>query len=167
MSRRTRNASRAFTLAEAALSAVLVGVLVVASLRALGAATVARYKTSETLRAQLLADDLLAEIMTRLYADPGGSVTLGRDAGELAASRASVNDADDYDGLTETPPRDTANNMMTGYDNWSRSVSVVWCPLANLTATSLTETGIKRITVSVTHNGVPVATATAIKADIR
>lgn len=159
-----RRPSRGFTLAEAAVSTVLVGVLLVASLQAIGAAKTAQYKTSESLRAQLLADGLLAEILTKAYTDPGPIPFFGPEVGE--ASRAAFNDVDDYNGWTESPPQNADGTAMSGFPNWTRSVAVAWCPTNSIMAAAGADTGLKRITVTVTHNGVPITTATAIKANL-
>jgi hypothetical protein len=145
---------------------VLVGVLIVASLRALGAARYGRAQDSQRLRARLLAHGLLSEILAKSYADPGGSLLLGPEATELAATRAQRNDVDDFDGWNEDPIQDASGSKIPGFANWSRSVRVAWCPWSDPSATSLVETGIKRVTVTVRHRGVAIATAVGLKADL-
>jgi hypothetical protein len=157
---------RGFTVAEAAVSMVLVGVLIVASLRALGAARYGRALDSHRLRAHLLAHGLLAEILSKAYADPGGSLLLGPEPAELTASRAGRNDVDDFDRWSEDPLLDANGSKVSGFTDWSRSVRVVWCPWSDPSATSLVETGIKRITVTVRRRGVTIATAVGLKADL-
>lgn len=164
--RRINTRARGFTLVEAAVSSVLVGVLLVASLQALAAARMARYKNAELARATLLADGLLNEIRALPYSDPAGSSILGYDFAENGVWRGSFDDVDDFNGWTESPPQLPDGTPMDGYDSWSRSVRVYWCNPASPSGTSGAETGLKRIVVVVNHHGVPVATATAIKANL-
>ena len=59
-----------FTLVEAAISIVLVSVMLVAALNTVGAAKLGQQKTAARGRAHLLAQELMSEIMRQDYADP-------------------------------------------------------------------------------------------------
>ncbi len=72
---------------------------------------------------------------------------------------------DDYNGWSESPPQFADGTAMPNLANWSRSVQVAFVNPTNLSQTSTTETGAKRITVTVTHNGVVVATRVAVRTD--
>lgn len=153
----------AFTLVEAMLASLIVAVLLVAVLQTVGATGLARYKAGERATARFLADALVADITSLAYRDPGSSPVFGLEAGETAASKVNYNDVDDYNGWSESPPLDRCGNVLPGLDGWRRSVAVAWVNANDVTQTSATETGAKRITVTVAHNGVAVATRVAIR----
>jgi hypothetical protein len=87
----------------------------------------------------------------------------GIESGETASSKANYDDVDDFNGWTESPPQDRDGNVMPEFTGWQRSVSVVWVSPTNLSTVSATETGVKRITVTVSKNSVTLATRVAIK----
>ncbi|OGW72676.1 MAG: hypothetical protein A2Y02_03020 [Omnitrophica bacterium GWA2_52_12] len=77
------------------------------------------------LTGTLLAQELMEEIKSRRFdeneaktADGNWSKTLGTDSGETTGSRASLDDVDDYQGLSE--------NLSTPFNGFSRSVSVAY-----------------------------------------
>jgi MSHA pilin protein MshD len=108
-----------------------------------------RQAASERRQATFLAEQLMTEILQCYYKDPAsGSGTLGPDTGET--SRASYNDVDDYDGLTNSPPKSRDGATLSGYAGWQRKVTVEWVDPANPASHSNTDLGLKRITVKVT-----------------
>lgn len=72
--------------------------------------------------------------------------TIGSDAGE---SRASYDDIDDYHGLDQSPPQDSAGNDMPEYDGFTVTVSVTQPAGAWNTVPA---SDVRLITVSVTSN---------------
>jgi hypothetical protein len=157
-------AARALGLAEAVVAVFVVSLALVAALQAAGGATVAQARAAERTRARLLADALLGEILTLEYEDPAAPAKLfGPEAGESATSRTNYNDVDDFNGWVESPPRDRSGAEMPNLAGWSRDVRVAWVSPANPNQTSATETGAKRITVTVKRNGTTLATRTAIR----
>jgi type II secretory pathway pseudopilin PulG len=171
-------AGRGFTLVEAMFSMLLVSLMMVAAMNTTGAAASAQAHAADTGRASLLAQALMSEILVQRYADPSGtSTTLGPDHGDTTspATRAKFNDVDDYDGWFESPPQNP-NGSVIGSTNpdgsvtsyfpgWSRKVSVVWVNASDLTTKASSETGVKRITVTVAHKNTVLATLVAIRAN--
>ncbi len=167
--------SRGFTLVEAAISIVLVSVLLVAALDTTGAAKLGQYNTLTRGRAHLLAEDLMAEIMRQSYADPEDvgfidltdpSITpssLGRDSGEFGGDRVDLDDVDDYHGWTASPPEQKDGTTIPDLTGWTRGVNIERLDPANLSLAPASELGLKRITVSVEHDGVPVTELVAFK----
>lgn len=135
-----------FTLVEAAISIAIVGGLVVASLYALGGEARGRKLLTAGSVADGLAASLLSEILQCKYMDTA-SPTFGPETGETA--RSAYNDVDDYNGWTENPPLNKDGTTLTGYTGWRRSVVVAYIDPASL-AVSGTDTGLKKITVTVT-----------------
>ncbi len=151
-----------FTLVEAVISIVLVGVLLVAAINTLGATAVSQRNIEHQALGYTLAQDLMAEILSQAYEEPVDNVAFGREAGESGGSRVDWDDIDDYGGWSATPPETKDEEPLDGYDHWTRSVEVAW-----VKPTSLNElggnTGVKRITVTTSFNNIPAAELVAIR----
>lgn len=158
---------RAFSLIEAAVSIVIVGLMLSAALNAAGASRSAQSTIADRLHGAALADMLMSEILSKSYEDPVVKSTLGREAGETAGPRSLFDDVDDYAGWTESPIKDENGVNAAGLSGWAFSVDVAWVHPDNFATRSLTETGVKIIVVTVQRRGVTAATLTAIKAKAR
>ena len=156
-----------FTLVEAAISTIIVGGVLVASLNVIGAAAMTRHRLAQRQRARLLASDLMSEILSLPYADPtlGAGVNLGPEPGEVSGTRTLFDDVDDYHTWTSSPPTEKTGTEMASWGRWRRSVTVEWVDPANPTLVQGTESMAKRVTVKVHCGGMPVATLVAIKTD--
>lgn len=156
---------RAFTMVEATIGTVLVGVLMVAGLNTLSGARMAQQITADRARGQILAEQLMCEILQQAYEDTAaGPGSFGPNAGALAlGNRTLFRDVDDYAGFSETPPRNREGTALEGFNGWTRQVSVVWVSATNPGATSGTESGVKRITISVYRGGRQVASLSALR----
>ncbi len=161
---RRPHVARAFTLIEAIGSVLIVAVMFVAVMSTVGAARMSQYKMSGRSRGTALAQDLMAEIVQASYEDPDGpSAGIGLDASELTASRATFDDVDDYDGWFASPPQQRDGTVMQHLPGWSRQVAVVWINKNDTVTVVGAETGAKRITLTVKHNGMLMASLVAIR----
>jgi len=143
---------------------LLVGGVLVVALNTVGDATVGRQKMGDQGRGQLLARDLMTEILQKAYEDPEETPAFGTEASEGTGTRVDFDDVDDYDGRDESPPQEKDGARKAGLDGWRRTVTVELVYPDNLnTKTASTDEGIKRITVDVTFNGVPMASLVAIR----
>jgi len=156
-------ARRGFTMAEAAVAMVIVSVLLVAALRAVSASALTQYKAAERATGLALARGLMAEIVALYYQEPSGTPAFGRETGETATNRSNYDDVDDYNGWNQSPPQDKGGAVIPGLTGWTQIVSVAWVQWNDTTVTSSTETGVKRITVTIQHNSRTVATLTGIR----
>lgn len=138
------------TLAEIAVAAALVGVLMVATLDGAGAVFRSRHVARQRVGGDRLAWDLMSEIMQAPYEDPVTSGGFGLEAGESGGTRAAWDDVDDYDGYTDSPPEDRAGEAIPDASGWSRSVSVARARVGNPMADDVSDSGLKRVTVTVT-----------------
>ena len=159
---------KAFTLIEAVTSTLIVGILLSAALTAASSSAVAQYHASDRARGRFLGEALMSEILSQQYIDPGSSPTFGPEVGEATspASRVNFNDVDDYNNWTESPPQNKDGTVIPNFTGWTRTVSVCWVSPADLTTPVLTsDTNVKRITVTVLHTRVPVATSVGVKSN--
>jgi len=153
----------AFTLVEVMISVIIVGVMFAAALNTVGSARVGEYKIGARNRGLLLAQDLLAEILQQAYDDPDDPVVFGTESGEGTSNRTDFDDVDDYHGWSKSPPQGRGGTVIPNLDGWERSVAVVWVNPADLSQTVGSNQGAKRMTVTVTHNGLPVASMFAFR----
>jgi type II secretory pathway pseudopilin PulG len=154
-----------FTLVEAAVSIVLVGMMLVAALNAVGAARTTEKRVADRSRALWLAEDLMSEILRQHYEEPNlpvGSFGLaGSEVGD--GSRALWDDVDDYHNWSASPPQQKDGTELAGFADCGRSVDVDWVEAVDFSQTSGSDTGIKQITVTVTYKQVPVLSLVAIR----
>ena len=155
---------RGLSLAEVAVSNLLVGVLLVAALRSSGSTLLTQRVIADMSRGAWLVDALVAEIQLQTYMEPGLSISsIGREGGESGGSRSTYDDFDDYDGWSDSPPQNKDGTAIANLSGWQRKVSVVWVNLNDVAVVSATESGVKRATVTVSLNGNILATRVIIK----
>ena len=161
-----RPSGRAFSLIEAVVSVAIVGGLFVAAMNTVGASRTRQSKNAQRQRALLLAQDLMAEILQHDYWDPVSQSGMGPDASEAAiGNRSLFNDVDDYAGWSASPPQHRDGSTIDWADAYKRNVAVVWLNPNDLSQTSSTETGIKRIRVHVEYNGRELVALYAIRTE--
>jgi type II secretory pathway pseudopilin PulG len=149
---------RGFTLIEAAMTTVIIGVGCVAMLQLLGAGTLANNDGAELTTGMNLAGNIRECLTGVAYSDPTTPTHWGTETGE--ASVASYNDLDDFDGKTFSPPIDARRQSLgSNYSQWSQSVRVETIKPDKLT-TTISHLNLSpdlrptcRCTVNVTHNG--------------
>jgi len=153
---------RGLTLVEVAVSTLIVGVMLVASLDALGAVFRSQRVNATRLTGPGLAYELMGEILSQPYQDPehpGGAI--GSDSGESGGDRVDIDDVDDYDGWSNTDPEDKDGVSHSGYTGWERAVQVEWVNANSIDTAAISDTGLKSITVTVTD---PDGATTSIRA---
>lgn len=158
---------RAFSMVEVAISVVIVAGMTVAALNTVGASKSAQKTTSSRKIGSLLAHQLMTEILTKDYEDPDGVVIFGSELPEVEGGRLGFDDVDDYHMWSESPPENKDGSTIPDLDGFARQVSVAFVNSFNLSSTSITETGVKRIAVTITYNNAQVASLTAIRTKAR
>jgi len=143
-------ARRGMTLIEGVISIVIVATMLVAAVSALGSFSRARRSQYDRCVGAALARALMSEILPMRYLEPGQDVSFGREDGEADDVRSAWDDVDDYDGLSESPPKARDGEPITGAQGWTRSVTVEYVRPENPNKTSSKDTGLVRITVSAT-----------------
>lgn len=152
-----------FTLIEAVMSMLVVGLMLVAALNTVGAARISQSRNTENIQGPLLAQDLMTEILSQAYQEPVDTVAFGREDAESDASRDAWDDIDDYAGWSASPPQTQDGTVMPDLNGWGREVTVTWANALSPDTTSATATDLKRIDVTVTFNGRPVVTLSALR----
>ena len=152
-----------FSLLEASISVMLVGLLMVVALQSFGSSKRREGDTVDRLLGQQLASALVNEILLHAYQDPGAAPLFGPEAGESGGTRALFDDVDDYSGWNSSPPAERSGSTIPGLTGWTRTVSVTWADPVTLGATTAIKTGLKKITVATTKSGRLMATMTAYR----
>jgi prepilin-type N-terminal cleavage/methylation domain-containing protein len=157
------HATRAFTLVEVMISIVILATLLAGMLYTFGGVARQKQVFGSSRAARNVADNLLNEILQNPYVDATGATTLGPDAGETTGTRAAFNDVDDYHGWTATPPRTKDGTPIPGLTGWRESVAVEYINPDTLVAGGSTDTGLKRVSVTVTSPTGRSATAVVLR----
>lgn len=163
---RARRRRRGLSLMEVVLSTLLIGFVLVGALQCAASVITGRVCSGDVARAQLLAHDLLAEIVVEPYEDEGDTPVFGPETSESGLTRIFFDDVDDYDGWSKSPPQNHDGSSYLKLDGWQRDVTVEWVQPSNPAVAVGTEQGLKRITVTVSRNGEALATAIAIRSDM-
>jgi type II secretory pathway pseudopilin PulG len=155
----------ALTLIEVVASTMIVGLMAVAALNALGAATKSSNSIGNRAVAAGLADELMSEIMMQSYKDPDGSAIFGHESGETTTVRSAFDDVDDYDGWNASPPQYRDGTVIPDRTNWRQRVTVAYVVPTNPTQSSVTDQGVKRIRVTIEYQNVVLADEYAVRSD--
>ena len=154
---------RGFTIVEAVIATLIVGVMLAAAMSTMSASRMTRARVADRARGQQLALDLINEILQLPYQDPVQTPVFGLEPGESTTSRAAWNDVDDYNGWTESPPQSKSGTVYPNCTGWTRSVVVEWIDPTTLASTATANTGIKRITVTVKSGSLVMSTVAAYR----
>jgi type II secretory pathway pseudopilin PulG len=157
------NRRRALSLIEVVASTMIVGMLSVAALNSLGAATRSSESIGNRAVALGLADELMSEILQEPYEDPTQTPILGRESGEPASPRSAFDDVDDYNGWSQSPPQYHDGTVIPNRTDWRHRVEVRRVTPTDPTLNSATEQGAKRITVTIEYNGEVLAEQIAVR----
>ena len=155
----------ALTLIEVVASTMIVGMLAVATLNSLGAATRSADSIGNRAVASGLADELLSEIIQQAYIDPDGAAVFGQESGESSAPRSAFDDVDDFNSWNASPPQYRDGTAIPNRTNWRQKVQVTWVVPSNPSQTSGTDQGAKRIRVTIEYQDQVLADESAIRTD--
>ena len=142
---------------------MIVGMLAVATLNSLGAATRSADSIGNRAVASGLADELLSEIIQQAYSDPDGAAVFGHESGESSAPRSAFDDVDDFDSWNASPPQYRDGTAIPNRTDWRQKVQVTWIVPSNPTQTSATDQGAKRIRVTIEYLDQVLADESAIR----
>jgi len=158
---------RAFTLIEAVISTVVVGLMLAAALNVAGASRVTSQRTIDRQSGVMLAQSLMTEILAKPYAEPTEALLFGPELLEDSLDRSTFDDIDDFDGYVETPPAEADGNPIEGFTGWRRLVVVRRVSTGDLRTVLTADSGYKLITVTVKRGKVAVAELVALRSQAR
>ena len=162
--------SAGFTLAEVLVAVVVIVIALVPLITVLGQGVKRGKDPQKITVANFLAQDLMEEIMCKKFdedpTNPDTTVNLGPDSGETRSGNPTTrnyDDVDDYDGYTETPPKEVDGTVMTDYTGYTRSVVVDYVSETNLDLVSTAITRFKRVSVTVSWTSGGVAQSVVLR----
>lgn len=154
---------RGMTLAESAICVAIVGGALVAALSTVGAARASESKIADRALGSTLARALMSEILLLPYIEPTGTPTFGPESGESGSNRAAFDDVDDYHGWSASPPQTKDGAKRAAIAGWREEVRVEYVAGGDLQTPAVSDTGLKRITVTISRNDVTLATLVALR----
>jgi type II secretory pathway pseudopilin PulG len=155
----------ALSLIEVVAATMIVGLMAVAALNSLGAATKSSESIGNRAVALGLADELMSEILTCPYSDPSGAGGFGPEGIEASGPRSAFDDVDDYHGWNESPPQFRDGTDMPDRDQWRQRVTVTRVVPANPTLAAGSEQGAKRVQVMIEYRDQVLAEQVAVRTD--
>jgi type II secretory pathway pseudopilin PulG len=158
--------SRGLSLIEVVASTMIVGMMSVAALNSLGAATKSSQSIGNRAVALGLADELMSEILQQNYDEPTQTVAFGRESGESVTVRSTYDDIDDYSGWNQSPPRYRDGSLMPNRTGWRHRVTVARVSPNDPSQVVVTDQGAKLIIVTVEYDGVAVEEQYAVRTDL-
>lgn len=161
-SRRRRGSG--FTLIEAALVTVIIGVGVMAMLQLLAAGTVQNGAGAKMTTALALAGNVRELTLDLSFSDPSQTPAWGPETGETTL--ASYDDLDDLDGRSFNPPIDARRQTIADQAEWTQVVSVQ-CVDPDLITTVVPDgsSPMARVTVTVLCDGQEVCSSSWLAVD--
>ena len=151
-----------FSIAEVTMSVLIVGILMVVALNTAGAAARSQIDNRDRVRAMLIANGLLAEILEQPFEDLGGSPKFGLENGEGSGDRKDFDDVDDYYNWSSPPE----TKLGTALPNSSGLTTTAQVALANPTNLQNGAGGgvaqLKWVTVNVLRGAKVIASVNAV-----
>ncbi len=145
--------TRGFSMVEAVIAVVLVSGVLLVAMNVVAASKTQQAKSADRGHAQLLAEELMNEILAHPYADEAASGEFGPGTAEAATGdRSLFDDIDDYHDWDVNAIQRADGTVIPGHEGWKRRVAVTWIEPDDLNDKRVTETGIKRIRISVKRN---------------
>jgi len=153
------------TLVETVLSLLILAGAFVAAMNTITAARGSQVILAERRFGQVLAEDLMDEILSKGQYKEG--LTRGPETDEVdGLSRAGFDDLDDYHDWSASPPVDEDGNAIAGADRYTREAQVRYVELWNPNQVTLTDEGMALIIVTVKHGDKQVAQLHTFRSDI-
>ncbi len=157
-----RRSRRGFTLLETGLATIIIGLGVVSIVQLLAKGTISQIEANDLTIAVNLANNIHELTYNLKFTDPTNINNPSPHWGpESWEALATYNDNDDFDGRTFSPPIDARRQALSGFGNWSQSITVQSVDPNKITLTVPNgTTQMERITVTIQHNGSTVYTET-------
>jgi MSHA pilin protein MshD len=162
--RRIRRVACGFSIVEAVVCVLVTGIMVVAATQSVSSFARANHQQKNQARASALARRLITEIEQSTYVDPANAALFGPEPADTNGSRSLFKYVNEYHNWTDSPPQNRDGTVISGYTGWSRSVAVTWVDAANPVTVRVSESGLKRITVTVTDPTGRITTLAALRA---
>jgi len=143
----------AFTLIELLITIVLVGIVLLALIMGFQESLKNMERQKDLLSANLLGEELMNEIRSRQY-------VVTNDAG--TNFRVYFNDVNDYNNLTDAPPKTIEGVILSNYSGFTRRVFVASVSNDFISPAPVSNAVFKRITVVVSNAQLSVSNVSVV-----
>jgi type II secretory pathway pseudopilin PulG len=153
-----RHAHYGFTLIEAAVATVVIGLGIVALLAAMGAGARNSQTSQQLTQAVLLTQEIREWTVALPFSDPDPG-DQGKPPGSDGSSpQVFVDDLDDLMGVTYSPPRDGRGNAIAGLHDWAQTITITWLDPTDFSVTLPPgDSNLVDVRVDITYQGRQVA----------
>jgi prepilin-type N-terminal cleavage/methylation domain-containing protein len=153
-----------FTLVEAMIAMLIIGLTIAALVASTGAFTRTNAAGIDLSTAEFLIEEIRELTASLPIVDPvTGTATFGPEAGET--SLAQCDDLDDFNGASYSPPIDITRSPLADFANFTQQVQVRNVAMSNFnTVVANHSTDLYRVTVTILMNGTAINSATWIRA---
>ena len=141
----------AFTVIELLVTIVLVGIVLLALIMSFHESLKSIERQKNLQSANLLSEDLMNEIRSKAFQNPGTNIMFGPETNEDEFVRSKYDDVDDYNGLTDAPPRTVVGSNLPNCVGIARRVVVAFVLTSDFNTATINTTDLKRITVVVSN----------------
>jgi prepilin-type N-terminal cleavage/methylation domain-containing protein len=162
---RRNNAARCgFTLIEAMIAMLIIGLTIAALVASTGAFSRTNAAGIDLSTAEFLIEEIRELTASLPVVDPQtGAATFGPEAGET--SLAQCDDLDDFNGASYSPPIDINRAVLASFPNFTQQIQVRNVAVNNFsTVVANHSTNFYRVTVTILMNGSAINSATWIRA---
>lgn len=152
-----------FTLIEALMAAMLIGLAIAALAASSGAFTTYNAAGVDLSTAEFLIEEVREMTAPLPTVDPtSGTATFGSEAGELLAT---YDDIDDWNNRSYSPPIDVSRTAMPEFSAYTQQIAVQNVTTANLTQMANNHTtDLYRVTVTISKSGTAISSSSWIRA---
>lgn len=157
------NRRTGLALIEVVVCTLLVGTLLLTSLKTLGSVYRFRGENSDEQRGIYLAEEILSRIEMLPYNDPEGGSLLGRESFE-SYFNSPFDDMNDFHGFSESPPTDQSGGSLPGFADWAWSVQFAYVDPNDLSRTFSNQRAMVS-TITIQKNSNVVATLQTVHVD--
>lgn len=151
-----------FTLLEALMAAMLIGLAIAALAASSGAFTAYNAAGVDLSTAEFLVEEIRELTAPLPVGDPNGGTAFGADPGE---SLATYDDLDDFHLRSYSPPIDAGRTVMPEFGAFTQRILIHNVTASDLNVTAGNHsTDFYRVTVTVLKSGVPITSSSWIRA---
>jgi Tfp pilus assembly protein PilV len=115
-----------FTLIEAAIATVVIGIGIVALLSAMGAGTRVNSQARDITQAVFLAQEIREWTLRLPFSDPDAGDAGNPPGPDGTNPQVFVDDLDDLRNVTYSPPRNAQGLAIAGMAGWSQTITMTW-----------------------------------------
>jgi len=156
---RRKSLGKGFTLIEAAIAVIIIGLGVTALMAVSGSCTRVASGSTRLSHAIFLAQAIREWTLSLPFVDPDELETYDPPGPNLSDPQGSADDLDDLMDATFDPPVDGVGQVLAGYPGWSQNVSLAWVHPVDLSPMQPGTSNAVAVEATINFHGQPVFNA--------